>query len=73
MLMEMATAGFIFVAHDKMLNRNSHRHFEQTMDDLCHAASVCVNPMMLVMVGSFLIASVLLQVLLFSFCLPFIW
>jgi len=62
MLAEMATAGFIFVAHDKIMNRNHYQDFDELIRNLCEIASVCVNPMMLVMVGSFLIASVVLQV-----------
>lgn len=59
---EMATIGFIFVAHDKASNRNKNRNFEQNLQLLCDVASFCINPVMLVMIGSFLCVSVILQI-----------
>ena len=59
---EMATAAFIFVAHDKVRNRNKYRDFDQTIRILCDVANFCVNPMMLVLTASFLCVAIILQV-----------
>ena len=59
---ELATIAFIFVAHDKASNRNKYKDFDQTLKLLCDVANFCINQMMLVMIGSFLCLSVVLQV-----------
>lgn len=64
---EMATIGFIFFAHDKASNRSKHRNFHEDFKVLCDLADFCVNEMMLIMVGSFLCVSVVLQVLKYPF------
>lgn len=61
-LSEMATIVFLFLAHDKASNRNKNKFFDQNMQLLCEVAHFCINPVMLVMVGSFLCVSVILQV-----------
>jgi len=59
---EIATIGFIFVAHDKASNRNKNKNFDQNLQLLCDLANFCINPVMLVMVGAFLCVSVVLQI-----------
>lgn len=59
---EMATIGFVFVAHDKASNRNKNKNFDENLEALCDVAHFCVNPVMLVMIGSFLCVSVVLQI-----------
>ncbi len=63
MVLETVTAAFIFVSHDKVRNRNKYREFDQTIRQLCDIANFCINPMMLVLTGSFLCAAVILQVI----------
>jgi flagellar biosynthesis protein FliP len=59
---EMATTAFIFVAHDKASNRNKNKNFDRDLKLLCDLANFCVQPMLLVITGSFLCVSVVLQV-----------
>lgn len=62
MMMELATAAFIFVAHDKVRNRNKFKDFDRTLLLLCEIGNFCVNPTMLVLVGSFLCIAIIIQV-----------
>jgi hypothetical protein len=62
---EMATSAFIFFAHDKASNRNKNKNFDRDLKLLCELAYFCVQPMLLVITGSFLCVSVVLQVLQF--------
>ncbi len=59
---EMATTAFIFFAHDKASNRNKNKNFDRDLKLLCELANFCVQPMLLVITGSFLCVSVVLQV-----------
>lgn len=59
---EMATTAFIFVAHDKASNRNKNKNFDRDLKLLCDLANFCIQPMLLVITGSFLCISVVLQV-----------
>nr|CAH0098604.1 unnamed protein product [Daphnia galeata] len=59
---EMATTAFIFVAHDKASNRNKNKNFDRDLKLLCDLANFCVQPMLLVITGSFLCVSVVLQI-----------
>ncbi|KAI9552855.1 hypothetical protein GHT06_020738 [Daphnia sinensis] len=59
---EMATTAFIFVAHDKASNRNKNKNFDRDLKLLCDLANFCIQPMLLVITGSFLCISVVLQI-----------
>ncbi|XP_046454376.1 mucin-5AC-like isoform X2 [Daphnia pulex] len=59
---EMATSAFIFFAHDKASNRNKNKNFDRDLKLLCELAYFCVQPMLLVITGSFLCVSVVLQI-----------
>lgn len=59
---EMATIAFIFFAHDKASNRNKNKNFDRDLKLLCDMASFCVQPMLMIITGSFLCVSIVLQV-----------
>ena len=63
MILEMATAAFIFLSHDKVKNRNKYKDFDLIVQKLCNDANFCVNPMMLVLTGSFLCIAIIFQVI----------
>lgn len=59
---EMATTAFIFIAHDKASNRNKNKTFDHDLKLLCEIANFCVQPILMVITGSFLCLSIVLQV-----------
>ena len=67
---EMATVAFIYVAHDKASNRNKNKNFDRDLKLLCDLASFCIQPMLLIITGTFLCVSIVLQVMLISLFCP---
>jgi len=59
---EMMSAGFMFVSYDQTHNRSHLPGFETIMKAVCRDSAVCVQPLILALIGSLNCIVVIVQV-----------
>ena len=58
----MMSAGFMFVSYDKMQNRNRFPRFDNIVKEVCESAAVCIQPLILALIGSLACIVIIMQV-----------